>query len=161
MRLLSAAALAGSLLLWPAAPLTAAPLDNTGFAIRVLDLTNAERTKAGLAPLTLDPRLSDAAQGYSEVLATTGCFEHDCGDVPDFSDRVSLAGYTGWSALAENIAAGYKTPEAVVAGWMASPGHRANILSDRYTDIGIGLASQTGDTYGTYWAQEFGRRPQL
>jgi len=161
MRLLSAAALVGSLLLWPAAPLSASPLDDTSFAIRVLDLTNAERSKVGLPPLSMNAQLNEAAQIYSEVLATSGCFEHDCGQVPDFSVRISLAGYTGWVALAENIAAGYKTPEAVVAGWMASPGHRANILSDAYTDVGIGLVSQPGDVYGTYWAQEFGSRPSF
>jgi uncharacterized protein YkwD len=158
MRLLSAAVLAGSLLLWPAASSFAAPLDDTSYAIRVLDLTNAERIKVGLPPLRLNAQLSQAAQSYSQVLATTGCFEHDCGDVPDYGDRIKLAGYTGWSALGENIAAGYQTPEAVVAGWMASPGHRANILSDKYTEMGVGLVSQVGDRYGIYWAQEFGRR---
>jgi len=158
MKLLSAAVLAGSLFLWPAASTSAAPLDDTSFAIRVLDLTNAERINAGLQPLVLNPQLAEAAQTYSQVLATTGCFEHDCGDVPDYGDRIKLAGYSGWSALGENIAAGYQTPEAVVAGWMASPAHRANILSDKYTEMGVGLVSQVRDQYGIYWAQEFGRR---
>jgi uncharacterized protein YkwD len=67
-------------------------------------------------------------------------------------------GYTGWSALGENIAGGYPTADAVVAGWMASPGHRANILSPRFTEMGVGRVTAAG-TYGTYWAQEFGGRP--
>jgi uncharacterized protein YkwD len=125
--------------------------------MRVLDLTNAERDKAGLPPLALSPELTTAAQGYSQVLATGGCFAHTCGPVPDLADRDAAAGYGGWTWLGENIAGGFTTPESVVAGWMASPGHRANILSANYTDIGIGVASGTG-RYGMCWAEEFGTR---
>lgn len=127
------------------------------FAARVLELTNAERVNAGLAPLTLNPQLEDAAQMYSEVLASTGCFEHTCGPVPDFADRDAAAGYTDWTSLGENLAAGYPSPEAVVAGWMASQGHRDNILSPHFTETGIGVA-RGGAKYRTYWAQEFGGR---
>jgi uncharacterized protein YkwD len=135
----------------------AAPQDQAGFVSRVLDLTNVERQKAGLEPLALSTQLSDAAQGYSQVLASSGCFEHTCGPVPRFEDRVGQAGYNGWNALGENIAAGYPTAEAVVAGWMSSPGHRANLLSPNFTEMGIGLVN--GGKYGAYWTQEFGRRP--
>lgn len=136
----------------------AASQDDAAFTARVLDLTNAERQKAGLPPLALNSQLGNAAQNYSQVLAATGCFEHTCGPVPDFADRDAQAGYTGWSTIGENIAAGYPTPEAVVSGWMASPEHRANILSPNYTETGIGVISGTG-TLGTYWTQEFGSRP--
>lgn len=130
---------------------------DSGFAARVLDLTNGERQQAGLETLVLSSELTDAAQKYSQVLATSGCFEHTCGLVPNFVDRVGQSGYAGWTALAENIAAGYPTPETVVAGWMSSPGHRANILSPKYTEMGIGVVSGTG-YLGTYWTQEFGSR---
>jgi uncharacterized protein YkwD len=137
----------------------AAPQDaNSAFIARVLELTNVERQKAGLGPLAMNSQLSDAAQIYSQVLAGGDCFEHTCGPVPRFADRIGQAGYDGWSALGENIAAGYPTPEAVVAGWMASPGHRENILSPNYNEIGIGLVSG-GGKFGTYWTQEFGSRP--
>jgi uncharacterized protein YkwD len=135
----------------------AAPQDQPVFVSRVLDLTNVERQKAGLGPLALSTQLNDAAQGYSQVLASGGCFEHTCGSVLRFEDRVGQAGYNGWNALGENIAAGYPTPEAVVAGWMSSPGHRANVLSPNFTEMGIGLVN--GGKYGVYWTQEFGRRP--
>jgi uncharacterized protein YkwD len=126
---------------------------------RVLELSNEERVKVGLAPLTLNPQLNDAAQSYSQVLANGSCFEHTCGPVPDFVDRAGQAGYTDFSALGENIAAGYPSPEAVVAGWMASPGHRANILSPAFSETGIGLVSNGSKTYqGMYWTQEFGSR---
>jgi uncharacterized protein YkwD len=146
------------LLVLQTAPALAAPQDDRGFVSRVLDLTNAERQKAGLGPLSLSAELNNAARGYSQVLASGACFEHTCGPVPRFEDRVGQAGYSGWNALGENIAAGYPTPEAVVNGWMSSPGHRANILSPTFTEIGIGMAS--GGAYGAYWTQEFGRRPE-
>jgi uncharacterized protein YkwD len=131
--------------------------DPSVFTARVLDLTNAERQKMGLPPLAVSPELQQAAQSYSQVLASTGCFGHGCGPVPDFAERDGQAGYTGWTALGENIAAGYATPEAVVAGWMASPGHRDNILSASFTEIGIGVGNG-GGPYGMYWTQEFGAR---
>jgi uncharacterized protein YkwD len=128
-----------------------------GMVARVLDLTNAQRRQAGLGPLSLSSQLSDAAQKYSQVLATSGCFEHTCGPVPNFVDRIGQSGYGGWTSLGENIAAGYPTPEAVVGGWMASPGHRENILSPSYSEVGIGIVSGSGQL-GTYWTEEFGTR---
>jgi uncharacterized protein YkwD len=124
---------------------------------RVLELTNVERARAGVPPLVLSIQLSEAAQQYSDVLATDACFAHTCGPVPDMVQRDAQAGYTGWTAVGENIAAGYPSPEAVVSGWMASPGHRANILNPDYRELGVGLSS--GGKYGAYWTQEFGARP--
>src|SRR5690242_11532934 len=86
-----------------AGALAAGTMDPPAFAARVLELTNAERQKFGLQPLTLSPQLDAAAQGYSQVLATSGCFDHTCGPVPSFSDRLGQAGYGGWSAVGENI----------------------------------------------------------
>jgi uncharacterized protein YkwD len=151
------AALLGGLLALQTLPVAATGQDHGNDTARVLELTNIERQNAGLAPLALNPQLSDAALSYSEVLASGTCFEHSCGAVPNFADRLGQVGYTGWAAIAENIAAGYPTPEAVVAGWMASPGHRANILEPSYTEIGVGMV--TGGSYGTYWTEEFGSRP--
>ena len=88
---------------------------------RVIELTNVERQKAGLAPLAAQANLTQAATGYAGVLASGTCFAHTCGPVPEFTDRAAQAGYTNWSALAENIAAGQRTPEAVVRAWMESP----------------------------------------
>jgi uncharacterized protein YkwD len=125
-------------------------------SVRVLELTNAEREAAGLLPLAFSPELTTAAQEYSGVLALDTCFDHTCGAVPKIRDRVGLAGYTGWIAIAENIAAGNATPESVVAGWMDSPVQRANILSPEYTELGVGVVD--GGRLGTYWTQAFGTR---
>jgi uncharacterized protein YkwD len=135
----------------------AAPLEGPAAAQRVLELTNVERRNAGLGTLVLSPQLNDAAQGYAQVLAGGDCFAHTCGPVPDFGVRFRDAGYTGWSSIAENIAAGYATPDDVVAGWMASPGHRQNILTPGFTEMGVGVVSGSGK-FGTYWAEAFGAR---
>ncbi len=140
----------------PAVVAAAGPETDAAVA-RVLELTNVERERVGVPPLALSTELTSAAQSYSVVLATSGCFAHTCGPVPDMAERVGEAGYQGWTAIAENIAAGYPTPEAVVAGWMSSPGHRANLLSPNYAEIGIGLATG-GGRYGTFWTQDFGTR---
>jgi len=146
------------LLLLVNAPLrvTAAP-DMKASLQRVLELTNIERQKVGAPPLAVSTELNVAAQQYSQVLASTDCFAHTCGPVPEMAERMGQAGYQNWTALGENIAAGYPTPEAVVAGWMASQGHRDNLLSPNFAEIGIGLA--IGGGYGTFWTQDFGNRP--
>ena len=124
---------------------------------QVVELTNAERHREGLGPLVRHPSIARAAQAYADVLAGGDCFAHTCGPVADFTRRASDAGYTGWTGLAENIAGGNLTPEAVVAAWMTSPGHRANILNPAFTEVGVGRA--TGGRYGVYWTQVFGARP--
>lgn len=142
---------------WLLVPLGAGSVEAADDPVtRVIALTNAERQKAGLAPLAEQANLMNAAGSYAGVLASGTCFAHTCGPVPNFSDRATQAGYSNWSALAENIAAGQRSPEAVVQAWMESPGHRANILNPRYTEIGVGLA--TGGRMGMYWAQSFGAR---
>jgi uncharacterized protein YkwD len=147
---------AGLLLFSAAVPSVSAAAPNADFAARVLDLTNAERAKAGLAPLAPSLELTGAAQGYAEVLATSSCFAHTCGPVPELTARTELAGYRGWVALGENIAGGQQGPERVVQMWMESPGHRANILDPSFTEIGIGVAA--GGELGAYWTQAFGAR---
>jgi uncharacterized protein YkwD len=158
MRQLLASSLVLASLLLSTTVARAQPADQGDFVAQVLELTNNERANAGLPPLTVNSQLEDAAQSYSEVLATSGCFDHTCGPVPDFADRDEAAGYTDWISLGENLAAGYPSPEAVVAGWMASPGHRDNILSPRFTETGIGVATGDGK-FRMYWTQEFGARP--
>jgi uncharacterized protein YkwD len=123
-------------------------------AARVVELTNAERQQAGLGPLGINPQLSLAAQRYAEAMASSGCFSHTCGPEPELAKRAEGAGYTPWGALAENIAAGQRSPEQALASWMASPGHRANVLRAEVSEIGVGQAP--GGPYGIYWVQVFG-----
>ena len=126
---------------------------------QVIELTNAEREKAGLKPLTLNNELAQAAQGHSESMATDDFFSHTGADGSNVSDRVEDAGYE-YSRAGENIAAGQQTAEEVVEGWMNSTGHRENILNPDFTEIGIGyelLENDTGSVnYNHYWTQVFG-----
>jgi uncharacterized protein YkwD len=139
-------------------PIAASPSANN-YIQQVLDLTNSERTKAGLQPLRLNEKLNQAAQGHSQDMAMADYFSHTGANGSNAGDRAASAGYY-YSSLGENIAAGYITAEEVVQGWMNSPGHRANIMNAGYQELGVGyyyLADDTGSVnYNYYWTQEFG-----
>jgi len=111
--------------------------------------------------LQLSSQLTAAALGHSEDMAHNDYFSHTSLDGRAFWQRIEAQGYSFWSA-GENIAAGYQTPAAVMAGWMDSSGHRANILDCDFKDIGVGyyyLANDSGDlNYRHYWTQDFGTR---
>ncbi|NER08303.1 MAG: hypothetical protein F6K17_40045, partial [Okeania sp. SIO3C4] len=132
---------------------------NQNFINRVVELTNQERTQLGLSSLSTDPLLGQAAQTHTENMALQDFFEHTGLDGLSAGDRIEATGYD-FSAWAENIAAGYLTPEEVVEGWMNSPGHRANILDPNLQEIGVGyyfLENDTGNVnFNHYWTQVFG-----
>lgn len=117
----------------------------------VLELTNAERTKAGLAPLVLNPQLCSAARGHSKTMAQRNQLAHSFG-TDQFTDRIAATGYRS-GAAAENIAMGAPTPGEAVAMWMRSPGHRANILNPQYREIGVGIGVSAGGQ--RYYTQVF------
>lgn len=117
---------------------------------RVVALVNSERSKVGCAPLTVNAKLTKAAQDHSADMAAHQNMSHTGSDGSSPGDRITAAGYS-WSAYGENVAYGYGTPESVMAAWMASPGHRQNILDCGFKEIGVGLAQP-----GSYWTQDFG-----
>jgi uncharacterized protein YkwD len=120
----------------------------------VVRLVNVERGRAGCAAVHVDARLATAARLHSEDMAKQNYFSHTSLDGRSPWDRIRAQGYAYGSA--ENIAAGYSTPAAVMTGWMNSAGHRANILNCANTALGVGVAR--GGSYGTYWTQDFGSR---
>jgi serralysin len=136
-------------------------MDNLDFVNRVVGLTNLERSKFGLAPLSFDSQLNRSAQLHSVDMALNDYFAHDGLNGSTSRSRIRAAGYQDWTS-GENIAAGQTTPEQVVQAWMNSPGHRANILNSNFQSIGIGyyfLAQDTGNfNYYHYWTQNFGTR---
>ncbi|MGW3956707.1 CAP domain-containing protein [Streptomyces sp. NPDC004752] len=132
----------------PSAPTATATAPET--TTRIVKLVNDERSKAGCSALTLNDTLSKAAQAHSEDMAAHQNMSHTGSDGSAPGDRITKAGYT-WSAYGENVAYGYPTPEQVMAAWMSSPGHKANILNCSFKDIGVGLAQPGG-----YWTQDFG-----
>ncbi|MCY7402002.1 MAG: CAP domain-containing protein [Nocardioides sp.] len=114
---------------------------------------NAARADAGCGALSTDGALTAAAQGHSADMAANDYFSHTSQDGRSFGDRIRAAGYGG-GAIAENIAAGQSSASSVMASWMDSAGHRANILNCSYSHIGVGVAQ--GGSMGTYWTQTFG-----
>ena len=136
----------------PKPPVPQPPEPDADFVLALIDLHNKQRKAAGLWPLTLDKRLSDAARKHADWMAKTGTFSHTGQDGSTAGQRIAKAGYS-WQSCGENIAAGHPTPGAVVDGWMKSPGHRDNILNGNYVNVGFGLAG-----LGTkYWVADFGR----
>lgn len=129
------------------------------FINKVLDLTNQFRAQNGLGALKLNAELNAAAQNHSQDMAVNDYFSHTGKNGSQPWDRAKAVGYEAQS-MGENIAAGYTTPEAVVQGWINSPGHRANLLNASYTELGVGyflLENDTGSVnYGRYWTQLFG-----
>ena len=119
----------------------------------VVDRTNAERARHGLRALTVDQRLAAAAQAHSADMVRRAFFAHESPDGRQVWDRAVAAGYA-YRKVAENIAAGQRSAEEVVRGWMESPGHRANILDGDLAQIGVGRVE--GGSYGVYWTQVFG-----
>jgi len=126
---------------------------DTSSLAEVVIRTNAERARHGLRPLTVDARLARAAQAHSADMVRRSFFAHENPDGRQVWDRAVAAGYA-YRKVAENIAAGQRTAEEVVLGWMGSPGHRANILDGELTQIGVGCAE--GGSFGFYWTQVFG-----
>jgi len=138
-----------------ATPLLSAPMCPQPVELEVIDLINQQRLSAGLAPLAAEMRLVEAAVLHSEDMALHNFFDHTGSDGSSPWDRFAKAGYS-MIAGAENIAAGYGTPAAVVTGWMNSSGHRANILNRSVRDIGVGYVFYSPSPYGSYWTADFG-----
>ena len=118
----------------------------------VLALVNQEREKHGLKPLQLDAEVFKVANMKSQDMRDHHYFDHQS---PTYGSPFEMLKQQGidFKAAGENIAAGQKTAEEVMDGWMNSEGHRANILNPNFTHIGIGYV-QGGD-HGTYWTQLF------
>ena len=115
------------------------------YAQAVVNLVNVERAKAGLKPLEIDIKVVAAAQIRAKEVITT--FSHTR---PDGSSCFTALSQTGasYKGAGENIARGQRSPEQVVKKWMASEGHRANILNGNFKYIGVGVE-------GTAWVQLF------
>lgn len=124
----------------------------TSFEKQVLDLVNEQRAQNGLSALVWDDALASVARAHSEDMRDRHFFSHTNPDGLSPFDRIKSYGISYRSA-GENIAAGQTTPAEVVQAWMNSSGHRANILNEGYTKLGVGYAS--GGSYGHYWTQNF------
>ncbi len=133
---------------------------------RVLQLANEARARprrcgsrqfAAVPPLALESHLTSAALTQARDMARHNMLEHTGSDGSTPDQRVTRAGYK-WRATGENIASGPTTPEEVMAGWLASPGHCENIMSPRFKEMGIAWVVDPKSASGVYWAQTFGNR---
>lgn len=131
----------------------------SAFEDEVLRLTNIQRQAGAVcggtsyppAPaLSTDPALRCAARLHAKDLQERDYFSHTTPDGVTFDQRITQAGYR-WRTLGENIAANYLTPQAVMQGWMQSPGHCQNIMNATFTQLGVGFY----DDYS--WTQDFGK----
>lgn len=137
------------------APVASAPVHSpstsasTPLAEEIVVQTNAERRALKLPALARTAALMQAAQLQADQMAARDVFEHQIPGAayPVLTARLAAVNYV-WATAAENIAEGYSTAAAVVAGWMKSPGHRANIVSPSFTEMGAGAAtSKSGKRY--------------
>lgn len=122
---------------------------------RVIERGNAERERLGLRALEPDARLQRAAQRHASDMARRDFMAHEGSDGSLPHERVTRSGYR-WTTVAENVAAGYPDPPSVVAGWMASPGHRENLLDPEARHVGVGYAYRTDTRLHHYWVTVFG-----
>lgn len=116
------------------------PADVQAMASGVAAGLNAQRRANGLPAIDFNARLSAAAQTQACDLASSGRFGHAGSDGSNSHARVLRAGYQS-CLTAENLAWGYPDAARIVGGWMASPGHRANMLHSRVDEFGIGIAN--------------------
>lgn len=124
----------------------------------VISITNKYRSEIdGLPPLVENPKLNFSAEKKLQDMFIKGYFEHISPTGVGVSDLGKEVGYE-YILIGENLAMGnFKDDTSLVDAWMASPGHRANILNNRYTEIGVSVAK--GDYNGeTIWmaVQHFG-----
>lgn len=147
-----------------AAPFTTpAAKDATAVSGKVLQLVNAARGKPrkcgrtnynAAPPLKLSALLNRAALLHSQDMSNKNFFEHRGSDGSNVADRVSRVGYA-WKAVGENIAINAQDAQAVVQGWLDSPGHCSNLMGAQFTEMGVAYALKRNRDAGIYWTQVF------
>lgn len=112
----------------------------------------------GPAPaLAWNDLLTQAAAGHSQDMMANNFFSHTGFNGSTLGQRVTAAGYN-WSSVGENIAAGQASINSVVDGWIASPGHCANIMNPAFAHVGVACISGTSsNTFSTYWTMDLGK----
>jgi uncharacterized protein YkwD len=141
----------------------AALQDPAAVAQRVFELVNEARATPrrcgrerfnAAPPLAMSATLMAAASVHSLDMAERGSLGHDGSDGSSSGDRMTRAGYT-WQVSGENVAAGQRDAEGVVAAWLDSPGHCATLMDARFTETGVAFALAPGKNPSVYWTQVF------
>lgn len=145
---------------------TRATCDLPDFEAEALALVNAYRAAgascgsagrfAAAPPLAWNAALTQASLAHSDDMVAFNFVGHTGTDGSSAGDRATAAGYV-WQSWGENVAAGQPTLAVVMAGWMASPGHCANIMREGFRDVGLAcVKGGAGNTYRTYWTMTLG-----
>jgi len=139
-------------LIYPGQKITIPTVTTTAQENEVIRLVNVERARAGLQALSTNWQLCRVARYKSADMANRGYFSHTS---PTYGSPFQMMENFGlrFTAAGENIAYGQRTPAQVMADWMNSPGHRNNIMSRSYSQIGVGLAKNSSGV--CYWTQQF------
>ncbi|NLI58910.1 MAG: SafA/ExsA family spore coat assembly protein [Clostridium sp.] len=140
-------------LIYPGQKITVPNIDDIkALENEVIKLVNSERAKNGLPALKANWQVSRVARYKSQDMIDKNYFSHTS---PTYGSPFRMLETFGvsFSAAGENIAMGQRTPSEVMNAWMGSPGHRNNILSPSFTEIGVGLAKSANGRY--YWTQMF------
>jgi uncharacterized protein YkwD len=149
------------------AELTPTPQNLDVVRTATLCLVNKQRAAHGAAPLSDNSALDQAAQHHSADMIAADYFDHASPSGETMLRRITTTGYlarVAGYAIGENIATAtgsLATPQAIVADWMNSPGHRANILNPRFRDSGLGILARAPASFasgqaGAIYTQDFG-----
>ena len=128
--------------------------------LSVVNTARAQARKCGgrsmpaVAELIWNEQLQQAAYAHSSNMAKYEFFSHTGLDGKEVSHRVHDEGYN-WRAVGENISAGASDIEAVMAGWLSSPGHCSNIMSADFTEMAVVVVTNNSTYYGNCWTQVF------
>lgn len=128
----------------------------------IVEMTNAVRQQQGLSRLTTNPQLTNAARAYAKFLASRDLFSHSA-DGRQPAQRATDAGYT-FCEIAENLAwhrdgNGFDSLDlaaSALTGWLNSPGHRANLMNGRVSEIGVAVAELPGGSHKFFAVQMLG-----
>ena len=141
------------------------PAPTPSDALKMLNAINAvraqSRTCGGITYLAVpalkwNALLERTALLHSQDMANRNYFDHTNPEGQQPWDRMTAQGYN-WSAAGENIAAGQRTLEEVMQGWVGSAGHCKNLMSSGFTEVGMARFDKVGTIYGVYWTQNFGK----
>ena len=144
-------------------PIACGPIDLSA-RLSILELVNESRAAGQFCanewfpaadPLSWDDRLEQAAIRHSNDMATYDVFSHTGTDGSSVSDRASDAGFR-WNRIGENIAAGQRSAEQAIQGWLDSPGHCRNIMQPAFTRMSVACEVNSNTQFGNYWTQVLG-----
>ena len=133
----------------PPPPPVSAPISVTTECIA---LVNSYRSSAGVAAVTVDKRITIAAESHSTDQAQHNKMTHTGSDGTNAGQRLNILGY-GWRTWGENVAAGQPNCSNVMSAWMNSSGHRANILNPAFVHVGVAAVKAANGTI--YWTLDF------